>query len=1332
MSREAPTDLRPRTVGVSTRAADMPLESLTPKYVEAHHGTYLRRLEEAVKDPKNLNIALTGRYGAGKSSVLDKFAANHDKKVLRLAISTLAPGEEGESTTNRIQKEIVKQLLYGASEKVGKNSRFNKIAVLSWPKALAQSAAFVLALGALAYVFGVLPNITVLGGPNPTWIRFAAWVGVAVLVTGLVASIRMLTHGRFNVSDVSAGGAAITLSEKPQTFFDKYIDEIVHYFGQESKDIVIFEDLDRFEDPFIFEALRELNVLLNNTPERRRKHGGAAVGRAQPLRFIYAVRDSVFSRIDAEAPENALRLPNADPDQDPQSSQPGRERNPSSVFDEAAAETLRANRTKFFDVVIPLVPFISHRNARDLLAKLLVDRGITGIHPRLVNTVAQHCTDMRLMRNMCNEYLVFAERLLEATGSTNSAPGLDATHLFALVVYKNFHLEDFENITRRDSDLDKLYDYAQRIIRETITAHEERIRELLKKPEAFRVREPRANRLGQRLALLASNVMGAHSSPYSTQWRYYRLKVGNRDFDSGQLSDYRFWAAVAKARSLDIVLAMQPSGGQTTVAQTFDEDGLLMFAPEALDAERWAAFDRDAIDAEVAEKEREIDELRRAGFAELAATGFTLTLQDGEAAAGNPTDLEAPKGPHTFAQLIEVTLKSKLARELVRRGYVDRNFSLYAAQFYGNFTGVDVANFMVQHVQPNVMNIDYDLSRQKKGESEGAAANLLLEAEEAGEDLLNTVVAYNIDLLNYLLVNDHPGANTVAAHLITGWPGEEARSFLAAYFTSKKAQREKLAALLARCHWREVYAYLTTNDDVPADVRATLVNAALTAFDSRGRYDLDDNVRDFVTANYGNMPVFTGAEKKDRELDNVTPEGTDEYHSERHSERVNEMLRLSQVVLPELRPLQQGLRERVVENDLYRLTADNLRLALGLSEDAPVPLDVLADSHFGNKTVYAYCLANLMSYLAAVRGDARTAYAVNTPDTLVRVLGDAVDRWTDDQAVEDEQPLDLAELTSLLEMTSRSARLGELRETPEVTWEALVEAKMVRSSLANIEIYRAHVGSVDAHLAGLLEEAGTVYVEEGTDVTSPDGDEYPREPAAIAILNAKTLSPGLRVTLVTVLDPAPPLPIDEIEVGPDELVALLIDHGLVKDEQRTFERARAGGWQALGPALKSSHNISTFSSPALLSGMVAQVLADPDTAEKLGARIVSEIDDYVPTDDWAALRATADYAYAQQLSLPPQVIVRIARVGAAAGSVDLIRPQLLRLLTWASPEASAEEIIETFAHLGGEYGKITHPGAKFKVDHDETHDRLLSALRTARRITRRATPGKTHYSIKVL
>lgn len=138
-----PTQVAPDSAGVGgapgdgeNRSAVVPLRSLAPRFEPGQHSTYLRRLEEAVQNPKNLNIALTGRYGAGKSSVLDEFEAKRKDVTLRLAMSTLAPGDEGSTTTNRIQKELAKQLVYSASQKAGKNSRFSRIAVLPKRRAI--------------------------------------------------------------------------------------------------------------------------------------------------------------------------------------------------------------------------------------------------------------------------------------------------------------------------------------------------------------------------------------------------------------------------------------------------------------------------------------------------------------------------------------------------------------------------------------------------------------------------------------------------------------------------------------------------------------------------------------------------------------------------------------------------------------------------------------------------------------------------------------------------------------------------------------------------------------------------------------------------------------------------------------------------------------------------------------------------------------------------------------------------------------------------------------------------------------------------------------------
>lgn len=295
---------------------------------------------------------------------------------------------------------------------------------------------------------------------------------LAVLV---LTTLRLVVYGRFLISDLSAAGATVKLTKDSSTYFDEYLEEIVYFFDQRKTEVVIFEDLDRFDDPHIFEAVRELNTLLNQTPKR--------VKRRKPLRFVYAVKDSLFERLgyDVDAPE----------------------------VDVAADETVRANRTKFFDVVIPVVPFISHRNARELLADLISDGGFTGIDRQLVSLVARHATDMRLLKNICNEYAVFAERLFVA-GKT--APGLKPSPLFALVAYKNFHLKDFEDIARRSSDLDRLYAQRRELVRAAVEDCERRRRDIVDGVRRFETRGALTEQLGDRLVAVGPTRFGPRSS----------------------------------------------------------------------------------------------------------------------------------------------------------------------------------------------------------------------------------------------------------------------------------------------------------------------------------------------------------------------------------------------------------------------------------------------------------------------------------------------------------------------------------------------------------------------------------------------------------------------------------------------------------------------------------------------------------------------------------------------------------------------------------------------------------------------------------------------------
>jgi hypothetical protein len=1203
------------------------LESLAPQYDEAQHKTYVDRLEAALKDPRNRNIALSGPYGTGKSSVLDKFEETHKDSTVRLAISTLAPDADDTTLTNRIQKEVLKQLIYSAQPSTLRHSRFSRREPLSWRRAFGESVVAVGGLGVLLALLGWLPSQVASGRGHSDGERALVWVVVAILLVTAAAVLRMVTYNRFVISDVGAAGATLKLSEAKNTYFDEHLDEILYFFDRESKDIVLFEDLDRYNDPHIFQALRELNTLLNNTPRRRDK-----IAKDQtPLRFVYAMRDSLFEKLGEGTAEVA-------------------------ADDAARAENIRANRTKFFEVVIPIVPFISHRTAREHLHQLLREADITGVDRALVELVAKHATDMRLLVNMRNEYLVFAERLLK---SDQVAPDLTPSHLFALIAYKNFHLQDFENIARRASDLDRLSDYHQELVATSVADREQAQRDLLSKSARPQAVGPFAQRLGQRL-----QAIGEFMRDLNPGWSsmVVRFTVENEPYDVGQVGSPEFWDAVVRSRSVALGAAAGPPGTSgVTHLGTMDQEHLEALFPDVLKG-RWAQRNEEAAQEGLQVLSREVDVLRGADFKDLAATDqFTLSVPvtAGSPAADDSGTVE--REDLAFHELVDRTLKSDLARDLVRRGYIDRNFTLYAAQFYGDFTGVDVATFIVQTVQTNSININYRFT------SPGALPNLLA---EAGDDFTGTVSAYNIQLMDYLLLELPDRAAEVVEHL-TANMGNEQRRFLAAFFTSAE-HRSKLAAQLSRRPWRDVFAYLVADEGVPADVRISLVDAASLAADASGEYHLGPEVGDFIAAHFTEMPAFT------RE------------HPTAELEAVVALLQRAKVRLSTPAGIHEELRKLVIENNLYELTADSLRAALGVT--GAITLDAVR----ANAAVYDYCLANLDVYLDAVEADDATDYSVRSSETLVRAL----------QAAEKDKAL----LERLTATASQDSSLALLTDGPTPAWPALAKAKLFAASLANVEAYRAEVGGIDEHLGGLLVSAGAIDTAE-TPAEGANGEAESEgtdhTDVAVAVLNASDSipSPEDRIRLARSL--ALPSPLQASQISPEEsnLFALLIKESLVTDDASTFTHLRAGGLAAVMPAIVASDKIEEFLTPDLMSGMVAAVFENVAVSAKIGQQVLNALPEFVPTDEAEPLVAAAKFALQSRIALPVEQIHRVARTSRDA---DLT----VQLLALAAPAGS--EIAAVLADLGGPYSNVnTWEENDFEVDDDEPHTAVFKILAEA-------------------
>ena len=112
----------------------------------------------------------------------------------------------------------------------------------------------------------------------------------------------------------------------------------------------------------------------------------------------------------------------------------------------------------------------------------------------------------------------------------------------------------------------------------------------------------------------------------------------------------------------------------------------------------------------------------------------------------------------SFEHHLTKILKSELARDLVRRGFVDRYYAEYSAAFYGSFLGVDVANFFRNSVWPNEMDIHTQFT------TDNAVSNII---EQAPTGFTSSRSVLNIQIIDYLLDHLPARAKEVAAFIVT-------------------------------------------------------------------------------------------------------------------------------------------------------------------------------------------------------------------------------------------------------------------------------------------------------------------------------------------------------------------------------------------------------------------------------------------------------------------------------------------------------------------------------------------------------------------------------------
>ncbi len=350
-----------------------------PGYKEAE-----KALKTAYKDDEIKNIAITGIYGAGKSSFLKTyFNDRKNEKLIKVAIADFEKSENhinnGEQDKIKVvERQLINQVLYQIpSHKIPRSKYKIKYRRKCWEIACISLWICILIITILSiFDASILEDIF---KSNEIAINIKRICFTLFLMT---TSIWIARRANFKFLKINYKGTESEIMEDDsKDLLDIEARELVYLILSSESKTVIFEDLDRFNDISIFIRLREINNLINSLSE-------------DAVRFIYVIKDDLFKSKD---------------------------------------------RTKFFDFIIPIIPAVTSYNSKGKIEELFSDikDEHLKISPQVLQQISIYIDDMRLMYSIRNEYEIYSKSIDSDVYSDQ---------LFALIVLKNVFPKEYEEL----------------------------------------------------------------------------------------------------------------------------------------------------------------------------------------------------------------------------------------------------------------------------------------------------------------------------------------------------------------------------------------------------------------------------------------------------------------------------------------------------------------------------------------------------------------------------------------------------------------------------------------------------------------------------------------------------------------------------------------------------------------------------------------------------------------------------------------------------------------------------------------------------------------------
>lgn len=423
---------------------NLKFNALTPEVLDKNKEIYTKALDFAFDNKDIKNIAITGIYGAGKSTVwntyvketkkeniitvsLGKYEDNIQEIKIKSEESKIKDedfehdkiGEHILDNENRVEKQIINQILSQIKSKYIPLSKYGFKSNKTKCKIFFQALAL------------FLPMCSVLIWLIPSKSNF--FDGIIKDVLGIILLLLFLPlfyffysyfrENNLRISKIKFRGteADVGYNEKnDDTVLDRDIKELVYLIKSSKSKIIVFEDLDRYDNIAIYTKLRELNFLLNRyskTNENKvinyihRLKECISKPKNEEIKFVYMLRDGIFKS---------------------------------------------KNRTKFFDYIVPIVPIVDSKNSESVILNLLGDLKSL-IDNRLIFNISLYIDDMRLIKNIINEFIVYKDII------NMNYLKLSYDKLFSLIVLKNIFPYEFDMLQLNEGDLFKIIDEMEKL-----------------------------------------------------------------------------------------------------------------------------------------------------------------------------------------------------------------------------------------------------------------------------------------------------------------------------------------------------------------------------------------------------------------------------------------------------------------------------------------------------------------------------------------------------------------------------------------------------------------------------------------------------------------------------------------------------------------------------------------------------------------------------------------------------------------------------------------------------------------------------------------------------